>query len=172
MGSILDDRRVEAIHDIEEACEGVEPLLQRLESKLHPFVGFGILPLFALVNAGVEFSPAVLHLLFEPLGLGILMGLCLGKPLGITAFAWLAVKLRFAAMPTGATWAQMAGAGMLGGIGFTMSIFIAGLGLPTHDLLDGAKLAILVSSLLAGGAGFVVLSLLGKRSTSAGNGAP
>jgi NhaA family Na+:H+ antiporter len=164
-GFILDDGRVEAIHELEDACEGAEPLLQRMESKLHPFVSFGILPLFALVNAGVEMSPAVMHQLFEPLGLGILMGLCVGKPLGITLFAWLAVRFRVASMPAGTTWPQVVGAGMLGGIGFTMSIFIAGLGLPTHDLLDGAKLAILVSSLLAGGAGYLVLRVLGKSAS-------
>jgi NhaA family Na+:H+ antiporter len=149
MGSILDDRRVEAIHEIEDACEGVEPLLQRLESKLHPFVSFGILPLFALVNAGVEMSPAVLHLLFEPLGLGILMGLCLGKPLGITAFAWLAIRFRIASMPAGTNWAQIAGAGLLGGIGFTMSIFIAMLAFHERTMLDAAKLGVLIGSAAA-----------------------
>jgi len=137
--------------------------LQRLESKLHHIVSFGILPLFALVNAGVEFSPEVTHVLVEPLGLGILMGLVLGKPIGITLFAWLAVRFKMAALPAGTTWAQVAGAGMLGGIGFTMSIFIAGLGLPGHDMLDGAKLTILVSSILAGASGYLVLRLLGRK---------
>jgi NhaA family Na+:H+ antiporter len=165
-GSILDDSRVEAIHELEAACEGVEPLLQRLESKLHAIVSFGILPLFALVNAGVEFSPEVTHTLIDPLGLGILMGLVLGKPIGITLFAWLAVRFKVASMPLSTTWAQLAGAGLLGGIGFTMSIFIAGLGLPNHELLDGAKLAILLSSIVAGTAGFLVLRVLGRNNES------
>jgi NhaA family Na+:H+ antiporter len=162
-GTILDDQRVEAIHEMEDACEGVEPLLQRLESKLHPYVVFGILPLFALMNAGVELSPSVTHTLVEPLGLGIILGLCLGKPLGITLFSWLAVRLRLATKPHGVTWAQVAGAGVLGGIGFTMSIFIAGLGLPNADLLDGAKLAVLTASVISGVGGFLLLRFLGSR---------
>jgi NhaA family Na+:H+ antiporter len=162
-GDILDDARVGAVHELEAACEGIEPPLQRLEARLHPYVSFGILPLFALVNAGVAFSPAVLHMLFEPLGLGVMLGLCLGKPIGITLFSWIAVRLKIASMPSGVNWAQITGAGILGGIGFTMSIFIAGLGLPGHDLLDGAKLAVLAASAIAGGVGYLVLRTLGRR---------
>jgi NhaA family Na+:H+ antiporter len=142
------------------------PQLQRFESKLHPYVSFGILPLFALVNAGVTLSPTVLHALVDPLGLGIVTGLCLGKPIGITLFSWMAVRLRLATLPTGVSWGQLAGAGMLGGIGFTMSIFIAGLGLPTAELLDGAKIAILVSSVVAGTAGYLALRMLGQGKPS------
>jgi NhaA family Na+:H+ antiporter len=138
-------------------------LAARLEPRLHPYVSFGILPLFALVNAGVALSPAVRHTLAEPLGLGILLGLCAGKPVGITLFSWLAVRSGIASLPGNVTWAQLAGAGLLGGIGFTMSLFIAGLGLPARELLDGAKLAVLAASVISGVGGYVVLRWLGAR---------
>ncbi len=144
-------------------ARNTEPLLTRLESRLHPFVSFGILPLFALMNAGVTLSPVVLHQVFEPLGIGILLGLCIGKPVGITLFAWLAVRFGIAALPSGTSWAQLAGAGVLGGIGFTMSIFIAGLGLTGHTLLDGAKVAILCASVVSGASGYLVLRMLERR---------
>jgi NhaA family Na+:H+ antiporter len=128
----------------------------RLERALHPWVTFGILPLFALANAGVVFSPQVVGALREPLGLGIATGLLIGKPLGITLFAWIAVRFGVATLPSATSWGQLAGAGLLGGIGFTMSLFIAGLGL-APGLLDGAKLAVLAASLAAGIAGYAVL---------------
>ncbi len=133
-----------------------KPLLHRMESALHPWVSFGILPLFAVFNAGVALSPAVMGALTEPLGLGILTGLLIGKPLGITLFAWLAVRFGLAKLPANTGWGRMAGAGLLGGIGFTMSLFIAGLGL-APELLDGAKFAVLAASLAAGVAGYFVL---------------
>jgi NhaA family Na+:H+ antiporter len=135
-----------------------QPLLKRLEAALHPWVNYSVLPLFALVNAGVALSPHVVHALREPLGLGIMAGLLIGKPVGITLFAWLAVRSGLAALPAGVSWAGIWGAGMLGGIGFTMSLFIAGLGL-APGLLDGAKLAVLAASLVAGVSGYLILRL-------------
>jgi NhaA family Na+:H+ antiporter len=139
---------------------GSPSLLERSEAKLHFPVIFIILPLFALANAGVALSPSVRHTLFEPLGLGIILGLCLGKPIGILLFSWGAVRLRLASIPTGVTFKHLTGAGLLGGIGFTMSIFIAHLGLPSLALLDGAKFAVLVASLLSGIAGYFWLRTL------------
>jgi NhaA family Na+:H+ antiporter len=135
----------------------------RLESALQPWVTFGILPLFALLNAGVLLSPALAHGLAEPLGLGILLGLCLGKPAGILLFSWLAVRLRRAELPAGVSWTLMTGAGLLGGIGFTMSLFIAGLGLPSPALRDSATFAVLTASALSGAAGYILLSLQSRR---------
>ncbi len=129
--------------------------------RLHPWVNFGILPLFALVNAGVALSAGTQGMLHPPLGLGILAGLCLGKPLGILLFSWLAVRLGIGALPGGVHWKHMLGAGILGGIGFTMSLFIADLGFPGSPLLDTAKLAVLGASLLSGAAGFLYLRMLG-----------
>jgi NhaA family Na+:H+ antiporter len=131
-------------------------LLQRVETGLHPWVNFAILPVFALFNAGIAMTPGVLDTLHQPLGLGILTGLLIGKPLGITLFAWGAVRLGLATLPTGTGWARLAGAGLLGGIGFTMSLFIAGLGL-SPDMLDGAKFSVLAASVVAGLTGYLVL---------------
>jgi NhaA family Na+:H+ antiporter len=160
---ILEDERVEAIHDMEEVCEGVEPLLQRLEVKLHPWISYGILPLFALTNAGVALSTDTLSALKEPIGLGIILGLILGKPIGIALFSWIGIRLRLGAMPKGSTWGQIIGAGVLGGIGFTMSIFIAGLAFKNEPhLLEGAKISILVASTLAGITGYFLLASQGN----------
>ena len=138
------------------------PLLPRLEARIHPYVAFGILPLFGLVNAGVALSGGSTHWLGQPLGLGILAGLVLGKPAGILLFSWLAVKLGIGALPSGVNWKQMTGAGILGGIGFTMSLFIAGLGFPDAHYLDGAKLSVLCASLVSGTVGFAYLRILGR----------
>ncbi len=140
-----------------------ENSLQFLERKLHPWVGFGILPIFALVNAGVALNPQTRNLLAEPVGLGILAGLCLGKPLGISLFSWIAARMGFGELPTGVRWRHLLGAGMLGGIGFTMSLFIADLGLPEERLLDGAKLAVLCASVISGMIGIVYLAWMGRE---------
>lgn len=143
-----------------------EPSLQCLERLLHPWVSFGVLPLFALVNAGAALIPETRGLLIQPPGLGIIVGLCLGKPVGITLFSWLAVRLRFGALPDGARWNHLLGTGLLGGIGFTMSLFIADLGLPDARLLEGAKLSVLCASLISGVAGFGYLWLAGREKKS------
>ena len=143
-----------------------EPPLQRLERQLHPWVSFAILPLFALVNAGVALIPETREMLFEPSGLGILAGLSLGKPIGIVFFSWLALRLGFASLPDGVRWNHMLGAGLLGGIGFTMSLFIADLGLPDARLLEGAKLSVLCASLISGLLGFAYLWMAGRKPKS------
>jgi NhaA family Na+:H+ antiporter len=134
----------------------------RLESKLHSWVNFGVLPLFALVNAGISLSPGVLGTLREPLGLGISTGLLIGKPVGILLFCWLAVRLGWATLPARTGWGLLAGAGMLGGIGFTMSLFIADLAL-APDALEGAKLSVLAASCLSGAAGYAFLKTRAGR---------
>ena len=136
------------------AREAVAPL-QRLEDRLHPWVGFVIMPLFALANAGVEVS---MNAVFAPVSLAVAAGLLVGKPVGIVAFSWLAVRLKLAALPAGVTWRMMAAAGLLGGIGFTMSLFVAGLAFPTDaSLLADAKTGIIVGSVLSAVAGSVIL---------------
>ncbi len=134
-----------------------------LEEWLHPWVNFGILPLFALINAGIPLLQETRSLLLKPLGLGILAGLCLGKPLGITLFSWVAMRLGFGELPGGVRRAHLLGAGLLGGIGFTMSLFIADLGLPDVRLLDGAKLSVLCASMISGLAGFGYLWWVGRK---------
>jgi Na+:H+ antiporter, NhaA family len=138
-----------AVHALEEACEKVQPPLHRMEHALHPWVTFFIMPLFALANAGVVLGGDFSETLLQPVTLGVILGLLLGKPIGITLAAWLAVRTRVASLPTGITWSHIHGAGWLGGIGFTMSLFVASLAFADEALLTMAKLGILAASLLA-----------------------
>ena len=147
-----------AIHELEVAGEQAQAPLLRMEQKLHGIVAFGIMPLFALANAGVHFGAALFDTLSLPVSLGIVLGLVIGKPLGITLFAWIATRIGVAALPPNASWRALHGVSWLGGIGFTMSLFIAGLAFPgSPELLDSAKVGILVASILAGLTGWILL---------------
>ncbi len=118
--------------------------LERLETGLHPWVAFVVMPLFALANAGVHIEASALA---TPVALAVAAGLVLGKPLGIVLFSCAAVAMRVARLPEGMTWKMLVGAGCLGGIGFTMSLFIAGLAFPGETaLLEDAKIGILMGS--------------------------
>jgi NhaA family Na+:H+ antiporter len=134
--------------------------LHRLEHLLHPWVAFLVLPVFALFNAGVCLSGE--SSLSGSVALGILLGLLLGKPVGVLGFSWLATKLGIASLPEGVGWGAMTGAALLAGIGFTMSLFVAGLAFGEGGLLDEAKLGILVASAAAALLG---LALLLRRNT-------
>jgi Na+:H+ antiporter, NhaA family len=151
-----DEELQSAIEALEDSCEKVQPPLHRLEHGLHPWVTFLIMPVFALANAGVVFEGRVANLT-EPVMLGVMLGLLLGKPIGITLAAWLAVRSKLASLPAGLTWSHIHGAGWLGGIGFTMSLFVAGLAFRDERLLTISKLGILAGSMLAGIAGSAVL---------------
>jgi NhaA family Na+:H+ antiporter len=135
-----------------------------LEHSLHPWTGFVVVPLFALANAGVVVSGETLRdAATSPIAAGVVIGLVVGKPLGITAFAWLAVRVRLARLPSGTTWGALASVGALAGIGFTVSILVAGLAFEDPALIDEAKLAILAASLLAALAGSALVLLSGGR---------
>ena len=137
------------------ARETISPL-ERLEGSLHPYVSFLILPLFALANAGVPLKTSAL---FDPIGVAIALGLCIGKPTGVLLFSWLAVRARLAKLPENVTWPVLAAGGVLAGIGFTMSLFIAGLALD-DPLLSAAKIAILFASGVCAIVGTSLLYLL------------
>jgi NhaA family Na+:H+ antiporter len=136
---------------------GHAPLL-RLEHALHPWVAFGVLPVFALANAGVSFagmSPATLLL---PIPLGIAAGLLIGKALGISGSCWLLLKLTRAPLPAGATWVTLSGIALLGGIGFTMSLFIGNLAFPgVAEFEAELRLGVIAGSLFSAVAGYLVL---------------
>jgi NhaA family Na+:H+ antiporter len=133
----------------------------RVEQHLHKPVAFLILPLFALANTGVRIDAQALDLLVGDNGLGIALGLMLGKPAGVLLLCYLAVKLGVSALPEDVRWSHIAGAGMLGGIGFTMSIFITNLAFSAQPaLIDSSKLAVLLASCLAGTMGLVWLRML------------
>lgn len=149
--------QLETVYGLSSLIEEVETPLQRLEHALHPWVTFGIMPIFALANAGVALGAGLGDALRHPVTLGVIAGLVLGKPLGVGAFAWLAVTIGVAERPAGTTTRQFVGLGLLAGIGFTMSLFISSLAFGESPLLDNAKVGILAASLVAGVAGALVL---------------
>jgi NhaA family Na+:H+ antiporter len=151
-----------ALQALKSAAIHVQTPMERLEHALHPVMRFVVMPLFALANAGVSFSGLGLSMLADPVVLGVFFGLVLGKQVGIFLFAWGAVRSGLAALPSDLRWHHVYGAAWLGGIGFTMSLFIANLAFTESALLASAKLGILGASLVAGGVGWAIL-----RGTSA-----
>jgi Na+:H+ antiporter, NhaA family len=145
---------------------GEHGVATRLEHSLHPWVTFLILPLFALANAGVPLANLSLAVLTHPVTLGIAFGLLLGKFLGVFAFSWLAVRLRFGALPAGVNWSQVAGIAWLTGIGFTMSLFLGALALPADQLQGPIRLGVLLGSTLAAIAGTFWLRAAGQGGAS------
>lgn len=142
----------------------------RLEHLLHRPVGLLILPIFALANTGIVIGTDWLQQLFSLNSTGIAAGLLIGKPLGVSAFCAVAVVVGICHLPPGLRWGHVFGAGMLGGIGFTMSIFIANLAFPGDPTtINASKMAILLSSLTAGMLGFVWLKLFGQQASEASN---
>lgn len=141
----------------------VHPPLERWAHSLHPWVSYVIMPLFAFANAGLVVDSGVLNSFQHPVALGVLLGLVVGKPLGIAIFSWITVRLGWAELLPSMRWSHVWGLGLLGGIGFTMSLFIGGLAFGAHgtagpeDLLDVAKAGILSASLLAGVLGWLCL---------------
>ena len=147
-----------SLHHLEDLADKAQPPLIRIEHALHGVVGFLIMPVFAFANAGVSVSTETARTAFgSPVALGVMFGLLLGKPLGIVGFSWLAVRTRVAALPSGTSWTLITGAGLLGGIGFTMALFIAGLAFEAPAALDIAKLGIFTASAIAGVLGWLLL---------------
>jgi NhaA family Na+:H+ antiporter len=124
-------------------------------------------PIFGLANAGVVLSGDVISGAVEsPVSQGAALGLVLGKPAGILLFTWLAVRLGLGALPNGAGWRHIAGIGLLGGIGYTVSLLISDLAFETPLLVEQAKMGVLLASLVAGVTGYVFLLLVGRQSTT------
>ena len=137
--------------------------LHRLEHRLHPWVVYGILPIFGLANAGLSFSGLSLPDLLAPVSFGIAAGLFIGKQLGVMAAAWVAVKMGWAEWPDGSSAGQIYGIAVLCGIGFTMSLFIGGLAFSSDDLQIQAKLGVFSGSLISALVGFLVLRFSGAQ---------
>ncbi len=162
------------LRKLESIAHGSMDMSYRVEHALNPWVNFLIMPIFALANAGVEISDASYFnvLAYDPalgsVSMGVFFGLLLGKPLGITLFSWLAIKLKVGAMPENASWKMFFAVACLGGIGFTMSIFVDTLSfgglLPevTTHLRDAGKIAVLLGSVCAGLLGSVLISIVHK----------
>lgn len=160
--TILNKEQMNWLKEIEYASDKVISPLQELEDSLHPIVNYLIVPLFAFANAGILLLDTDPASIIKGISLAVICGLVAGKFLGIFIFSWLTVKLRLAPMPAHANWAMMASVAMFGGIGFTVSLFIATLsfggGSPSDTgMLNHAKLGIVVGSLLSGLFGFAML---------------
>ena len=154
------------MHDLTANSVGMS---YRLEHSLAPYVTFLVMPIFALANAGVEISSLEYLDIFHrspeigSVGMGVFFGLLVGKPLGIFLASWAAVRSGLAVMPEGATWRMLLAVACLGGIGFTMSIFVDSLAYTDTDLIDRGKIAILMGSLAAAVVGSVLILLLSHK---------
>ena len=160
--SMLSHDQLDWLKQIESASDKVVSPLQDLEDSLHPLVNYLIIPLFAFANAGISFAGIGLSSVVSGLSLAIICGLVVGKFVGIFTFSWIAVKLGLAPMPKGSDWRMIMGVSALGGIGFTVSLFIANLSFDSMGaagvaLLNEAKIGIVVGSLLSGLAGCLIL---------------
>ncbi len=146
-----------------ETTEVSSPL-EKLEQHLHVPVSFFIMPIFAFTNTNIAFHDGMVDGLFTKFGFGIIFGLVAGKVIGINLFSWIAIKSGLSELPHKSKWIQMIGAGLLAGIGFTMSIFIALLSFKNNvHIQDEAKFAILVASTLAGFLGYSILKYVGRK---------
>ena len=145
------------IQHVKSLSMAAETPLQKIEHVLHPWVAFGIMPLFALANSGIVIGADFLTSIINPISIGVATGLVVGKFTGILFFTWLMVKTGAGALPEGANWRHITGVALLGGIGFTMSLFISGLAFKNPEFVDQAKYGILIASILAGIIGSLVL---------------
>jgi len=143
-------------------ARGKRPL-ESMEHGLHPWVAFFVVPVFALANAGVSFAGLNLSDLVAPLPLGIILGLVIGKQIGIFGLAWIAVKSGIASLPEGVNWRHVHGVSLIAGIGFTMSLFIGGLAFDTAEQINSVKLGVLAGSLISALGGVAILSRLAPR---------
>ena len=143
--------------------DATESPLEKLEHMLAKPVNFLIMPIFAIANTNITFEDGMLEGLGSNLGLGIVLGLFLGKPIGIFLMSWISVKLKIAQLPSESNWTHVLGLGLLGGIGFTMSIFIALLSFKSVGYQNEAKFAILMASVISGICGYLLLSIYNKK---------
>lgn len=161
---LTNSERLNIVDEIENNCEKILTPLQRFEHGLHPWVSFFIMPIFALANAGVTIGEGLSNALMHTVSIGIILGLFIGKQIGIFFFSYLSVKLNIASQPEGVSWKKIYAAAILAGIGFTMSLFIANLAFNSEELLNISKIGILSGSLLSGIIGFIILkSALNKK---------
>ena len=159
---ITNPGQLEALQALDHARQDVRTPLMRFEEALHGWVAFGIMPLFALANAGVALGREAISHLTSPITIGVVFGLVVGKPVGITLASWLAVRTNAAVRPAGVSWRMLYAVGWLGGIGFTMSLFIASLAFADAAVLDRAKVGILGASVVAGIGGWIAIRSAGR----------
>jgi NhaA family Na+:H+ antiporter len=155
---VLDENQIDRLDDIHDTVIAMRPLGITLEHYFHPVQAFFVLPLFAFFNAGVAIDGRVYQTLLSPVGLGVLLGLFIGKKVGIFLASWLIIRSGRASLPEGVTWGQLSGAGTLAGIGFTMSLFVTELAFNDPVLINEAKVGVLAASIIAGVTGYIILN--------------
>jgi len=154
---LLEEEQLDTLLALHDAAADVRPPGLTLERALHPVQAYVVLPLFALFNAGIVLGGSVLAGVTSAISLGVILGLLLGKPIGLMLLSWLAVRSGLAALPGDVSWRAIFGVGWLAGIGFTMSLFVSGLAFKSGPALEQAKMGILAGSLVAGVTGYLVL---------------
>ncbi len=171
---VTDEEHEVALQTVHDLAEKAGSPLQHMEHQLAPWVAYGVMPVFALANAGLEIDAGALGRgLADPVPQGILLGLVAGKQVGVFAFSWLAVRLGWARLPSGVNWRSLHGAAVLAGIGFTMSLFIANLAFGAGALLEEAKMGILLASAVSALAGAaLLLGAPGSRPAETATGGP
>jgi NhaA family Na+:H+ antiporter len=159
-GPESDEMRTAALGELEELARESQPILDRVERGLHPWTSYLIIPLFALANAGIEIDGGALaDAVHSRVSIGVVLGLMIGKPLGILLFAWAATRIGIASIPSGTNWRQLGALACIAGIGFTVSLFISALAFGDNGQLRDAKLGILGASFVMGVIGFLALRL-------------
>ncbi len=157
-GRLLTHNQVEKLAEIEDISYKAHTPLQQLEHSLHPITTYFILPIFALSNAGIRIEGRIVDMILHPVSLGIIVGLVLGKSIGISLISKLMIRLKLASLPEGVSFKQIIGVGFMAGIGFTMSIFIAELAFGPGEYNQIAKVGIFVASILSAVIGMLILS--------------
>jgi NhaA family Na+:H+ antiporter len=165
-GSLITPKQNKTIQRVKTLSMAAETPLQTIEHALHPWVAFGIMPLFALANAGIVINSDFFSSVINPVSIGVAAGLIVGKFVGIMLFCWIMVKLGLSSLPDQANWKHVAGVALLAGIGFTMSLFISGLAFENPAFIDQAKYGILIASIAAGILGTIMLGRVGKSNPS------
>jgi NhaA family Na+:H+ antiporter len=161
--SLTTPKQHDTIEQIKALSLAAQTPLQKIESALHPWVAFVIMPLFALANAGIIIGADFFSMLINPVSIGVSLGLVIGKFVGVLLFTWLLVKTKIGTLPQGATWKHIMGVALLAGIGFTMSLFVSALAFTDAQRIEQAKSGILVASLIAGILGITVLKLQRRK---------
>ncbi len=157
------EEQLEILESVREISKKALTPLQRLEHSMHPLVAYLIMPIFALSNAGVELHSDIAEQITSPVAIGIFLGLLIGKFLGVTGIVLLLIRMKIAQLPDGMNRIHLAGAGLLAGIGFTMSLFVSGLAFTDEKLITQAKLGILCASIVASFAGYFIIKAASAR---------
>lgn len=160
---LLTHDQLYTLEQIKKAAERAETPLQRLEHRMLPMVTFLVIPIFALANAGIQVSSDIAEQILHPIAIGTMLGLIMGKFLGIVGFSKIMVSTRLAELPTGVQWPHIYGAAFLASIGFTMSMFITELAFENPEFVLHAKLGVLAASLIGGIIGYLLLYFVPKK---------